>query len=231
MSAPGCSVVFQKPLQEEELLGFPLLLAPFGTVSPEWKDGWLEIVGDPKEFGCDLEDAQAEVGLCLADPGHAFDMSLEPATQRTLGWKPGQVINVSGINSGMYHHVFVGRVAIAIADRFSSLIHLGEICALEDEPAELSEDSKRLVEKIGADLHPEDRDNPEALYKLFTNPDSRLSPVVREMSESYDRRVREKASQMPGRFFEIADEERHVTYLVDSTFMRHWMRDPGFHIT
>jgi hypothetical protein len=232
MSAPGCTVVFQRLLTEEEVRCFPSWLAPFGKVSPEWKEDCLDIVGNPKDFGCDLEDAEAELGLCLTGPEHAFDMSLEPATLGTLGWRPTQIVNVSGINSGMYHHVFVGRVAIAIAERFAGLIHLGEICVFgHDEDLDLSEDSERRIEKAASEVHPEDRDNPESLLKrFFKQDDPLLKPVFRQLNNSCARRVREKASRMPGRFWEIADEEGHLTYLVDPEFMRHWMQEPGFRI-
>ena len=232
MAAPGCTVVFPRMLTADERRSFSSHLAPFGKVSPEWdKDDGLEIIGDPKEFGCDIEDAEAMVGLCLAGPEHAFHRLPEDAVLRMLGWRPVQIVNVGGINSGMYHQIFVGRVAIAIAERFGGLIHLGEIFPQGTESdQDLSDESEQRIERIRSELHPEDRDNPQALFKLAERPDSPLKPVFEELSAGFHRRVRERASRFPGRFWEIGDEEQDVSYLVDATFMGSWMRDPGFYM-
>lgn len=222
MSAPGCTLVLRNRLTDEQVRSFHSWLAPFGTVTPEWKDHCLEI-----------KDAEAEVDVCLYDEVEsAYDGGLGPALQHTLGWRPAQIVNISGANSGLVHHVMVGRVACELAERLQALIRLGEICHLDDgDEPDLSDLAERRLGEFHAKLHPEDRDTSEGFFRKVQESGEQLMPVFRDVEEWYDRRVREKASQAPGNFIEIVTKDGHRSYLVDAVYLRHWLKDPNFYIS
>jgi hypothetical protein len=228
MGAPSCVVLLRKDLNLDEHCG--PWLRTLGTMAPDDTVQGTVLEGRPSDFG--ISDPEEEgVPRIVLRTQDVTGPDLIRTVQRATHWTPSRSVNIEGFTSAPYNHIFVGRVAVGLAARLQGLIQLGTVCVPEESgSSELPPEAAGPLSDLVARLHPEDRNDPRSVF-LAAQSDPSMAPFWKAINLRYDQQVRTFLKKHSGKFFELLRADGVVdSYLVDHTFMEHWMKDPQFHI-
>lgn len=220
MGGPSCRIVLRERLSDRGSRDLEMLLSGFGTLRREER---ILNVFDPLSGG--------NVELSLSEPHSSYFQSVPKRMQDVLGWQPAQFIEAWGTSRAPVNHRFLGRIVLELAQRFNGMIHLLTICHLDDRengpeaPPELRDQIARYQSR----RHPEDRDLPETLVAGLEASKELAEPWIDEIKRWLREKAREHIARSPGRALEFENEAGEENYLVDSDYMREWLKDPHFY--
>ncbi len=222
MGGPSCLIVLREAIPGEALVQLRNLLASCGDVRPGLGDDTLEV-----RASSDDETIAAFVGI--DDLAEAATAEFCERVSRAIGWSPAMVVETFCMNGSAANHPFLGRVALRIAETYGGFIELVTPCSIDDAESgpPHSLELRDSLEEVRQRVHPEDRDQPHVLISDLVGTEPFKQWQI-QMRDWYRSRVRERMLRVPGRAVELSNGRGNVSYLVDSTYMQVWLRDPNF---